>query len=762
MNDFTGWLLDLFTDPQDGVVLWLLDEAGARRRLRQRFPVTFYAAGPPEQLRCLWSYLASQPVPVRLARLERQDLFQPQPLPVLAATVEGAAAQPALFQQASRRFPDLSYYDADLPITLRYAAAQGVFPLARCRISADGNGWIQDILPLESRWDLDPQPLPLRVLELTPDCDPFHAPPGSLHALMDGADGDSQASYCLPLQPARPLLVGLRAILQRHDPDLLLTAWGDTWLLPHLMELSQDLGLPLPLNREAGRDVAFKASQSYFSYGQVIFRGQQVHLFGRFHIDRCNAMMFGDYGLEGALEMARITTLPLQVAARVSPGSGISTMQMWVALRRGVMVPWNKQQAERPKSAMDLIRADQGGMVYQPLTGLHRDVAEVDFVSMYPSIMERFNISPETVGDHLPGAEPIPQLHCKVDRSSRGLVPETLKPLLCKRIALKTRLAELPLWHPDRDLYKARASAQKWLLVVCFGYLGYKNARFGRIEAHEAVTAYGRELLLRAKEASEDLGYTALHLYVDGLWVQKPGVSTVEGLQPLLEEIALQTGLPVALEGIYRWVAFLPSRVDARLPVPNRYFGVFQDGSLKMRGIEARRRDTAPFIAAAQLEVLRLLAQASTADRLPAEVPGILAFLRRQLADLRTGRVPLEDLVVGQKLSQELEEYVTPSPAARAAAQLERTGRPARPGQRIRFLYTRGAPGVYAWDLPEAPNPATIDTERYVTLLIRAAGTALQPLGVSEDTLRDWLFSNAGKFAPPGVLPERARMRMGA
>jgi len=69
-------------------------------------------------------------------------------------------------------------------------------------------------------------------------------------------------------------------------------------------------------------------------------------------------------------------------------------------------------------------------------------------------------------------------------------------------------------------------SAHKWLLVTCFGYLGYKNARFGRIEAHEAVTAYGRECLLRAKEAAEDLGGTVLHMYVDGLWVKKDGART--------------------------------------------------------------------------------------------------------------------------------------------------------------------------------------------------------------------------------------------
>ena len=45
------------------------------------------------------------------------------------------------------------------------------------------------------------------------------------------------------------------------------------------------------------------------------------------------------------------------------------------------------------------------------------------------------------------------------------------------------------------------------MLVTCFGYLGYRNARFGRIEAHEAVTAFGREKLLTAKEICEENGF---------------------------------------------------------------------------------------------------------------------------------------------------------------------------------------------------------------------------------------------------------------
>jgi DNA polymerase II len=756
--EYTGWLLDLFAGADGEVALWLLGEDGvrdngarnngARLRLQQPFPVAFYAAGPDARLRALWRFLESRGLPVKLGRDERRDLFHLEPISVLSAQVARPADQTRLFQQASREFPELSYYDADVPLTLRYAAVHGVFPLARCRALADEAGNLQAIEPLDTPWELDPPPAPLRVLEMAPDCDPARCDPSALLLRYE------QHEYRLPLQPARPLLVGLRAILQRHDPDLLLTSWGDTWLLPYLLEVSRQADLPLPLNREPGLEPLQKQEHTYFSYGQVMHVGRQVHLFGRWHIDRYNAMLFHDYAMDGVLELARVTALPAQTAARVSPGSGISAMQMLTALRLGVLVPWHKQQAERPKSLPDLMRADQGGLVYQPTSGLHYDVAEIDFISMYPSIMVHFNISPETVGSSQAISEAAVGLGVPGDPQPPGLVPQTLAPLLEKRLALKRRLAEMPGWHPQRKAYKARASAHKWLLVTCFGYLGYKNARFGRIEAHEAVTGYGREALLRAKEAAEDLGCQVLHMYVDGLWVRRPGWSRVADFQPVLDEIVERTGLPIALEGIYRWVAFLPSRVDGWVPVANRYFGAFQDGSVKLRGIEARRRDTPPFIAQTQLEMLALLARAHPDRSQTPPLPELTALLRNKLAQLRAGLYPPEDLLVAQKLSRALDEFRTPSQVARAVAQLQAAGKTTSPGERVRFVYTLGEPGVHAWNLPDPLDPRSVDCERYAELLVRAAASILVPFGVSEELLHQWLFGNAAYTAPPGELPE--------
>jgi DNA polymerase II len=740
MTEHDGWLLDVYARP-GGVTVWLLAGTGERRQLSHLFPVTFYAAGPSERLRCLWRYLQTHPLRPRLDRTRRTDLFV-GPLDVMAIEAAGPVEQQRLFQHALVRFPDLDYYDADIPLTLHYAARYGVFPLARCQMGVDAAGGIDHISPLDSPWDLYPVDPPLRVLAMSPDTNPAHQAPS--HLLVTGQPGPIQ----IPLEPARLLLIQLQSLLRQHDPDLLLTRWGDTWLLPHILVAAHQAKADFfNLNRDLARRPLRRKANSYFTYGQVVYRGQQVHLFGRWHIDQANAMMFGEYGLEGVLEQARVTGLPVQEIARKSPGAGITAMQILTALRRGVLVPYQKQQIEQFKTGLELIHADRGGLVYQPLIGLHHDVAEIDFTSMYPSIMARFNISPESVCIHSEQSAVVPGLEMVIDQGREGLVPATLKPLLAKRIALKQELVGL---HPRDCRYrwlKARTTALKWLLVVCFGYLGYKNARFGRIEGHEAVTAYGREMLLRAKDAAEDLGYTVLHMYVDGLWVRHPD-GTAANLEAVMAEIRARTGLPIALEGIYRWIAFLPSRSDPRVPVANRYFGVFQDGSFKMRGIETRRHDTPPFIAATQTRLLDYLAQAAPDQPLESRLPGLVRLIRNSLDDLHAGRVELPYLLITYRVSRLPGEFRARSPAARALDQLAAAGKELRPGQSVRFLYTCGEPGVYAWDLPAPPDARLVDVARYSDLLLRAAAHLLQPF-IDEAGLRRWV---AGEAHQPALL----------
>ncbi len=742
MPEFTGWLLDLFEDPREGLILYFIDENGPRWRLKYTFPVTFYALGKGTELRALWQHLSSQINGVCLHRTRRIDIFKRSEVDALGVTVENPFLARDVFQKTAAQFPNLSYADADLPISLRFAAKTDAFPLAYCYVRANEDYQLQEIKILESAWELKTIPIPLRVMSLAPDVAPHHAPPRFLEVSI------RDEAYRFDLQPWRALLVNLRALIQRYDPDLLLTDYGDTWLLPYLLQQSKIHHISLGLNRELGRNPRWSKERTYFSYGQIVYRGQQIHLFGRCHIDRKNAVLWNDYALEGTIEVSRVTALPLQTAARVSPGTGISSIEMLTALRGGVLVPWQKQEAEMFKPAADLFTADQGGLVYQPKIGVHKNVAMIDFVSLYPAIMVHFNISPETILPNPNAENLVPALGLGIDTSHEGLVPRALRPLLEKRIEMKKLLASSPAWDPYRKNFKSRSSALKWLLVTCFGYLGYKNARFGRIEAHQAVTAYGREALLRAKEAAEDMGFEVIQLYVDGLWVHHPNKTQPKDIEPLLLEIQSRTGLPISLDGIYRWVVFVGSRQNKKRPVANRYFGVFQDGSLKVRGIDARRRDSTPFVADAQMHLLELLAKAEEPE---AALPEAIAFIQERLRALRNGSIKLPDLLVKQRLGRKMEAYRTPSPAAQAVMQLNRVGKEFRPGQRVPFLYTLGKPGVFAWDLPQRPNPRAVDVVRYQRLLLRAAGIVLESWGLDEESLAKKIASDASQLHLPAV-----------
>ncbi len=723
-----GWLLDLYDDETAGLRLWFITEDDTRVCLHQPLDVVFYASGESAQLRSLWVTLRRYPEVLSLARETRRDAFIPEPLTVLKVTVDNPRHQARIFREIVQRYPRLVYYDADISSNIRHAARYGTFPMAFCEVEHDDAGQIQFLQVLNSRWDLAPIHPVFRVLTMEPDCDPGRGEPSALR-LQYG-----RSKQTLNLQPAAELIRKLNHVLQQEDPDFILTSWGDTWLIPTLLELAKQSDEKLLLNRDEQREVAWQKEMSYFSYGQIIFRPEEAHLFGRCHIDQRSAMMWRDYALDGVLESARVTTLPIENAARVSPGSGISAMQMLTALEQGILVPWHKQQVEVFKDGIDLIQRDRGGLIYQPLVGLHANVAQVDFISMYPAIIIKGNISPEV---------PLPNGIVPANEEL-GVVPLTLKPLYEKRVALKMRGAGKA--RDDRLLRRdsARASALKWLLVVCFGFLGYKNARFGRIEAHEAVTNGGREVLLRAKEVAESLGCEVLHMYVDALWLKRPGCKKKEDFQDVLDEISLQTGLGVSLDGIYRWVAFLPSRMDERVPVANRYFGVFQDGSMKVRGIEARRRDTPPWIAETQTKMLECLSRAGSLKDLPGSLAMAFGVFHQALTNLRSGEVPQEKLVVTSRVSHELGSYRSPTPAARAAMQLlEQTGKRARPGQKIRFLYTRGEVNVRAWELPGKVDPDEVDRVKYTELLARAAASVLHPFGIRDAQLKEWVHTQS-------------------
>jgi len=733
MKEYTGWLFDLYSNPRHSITVWLLSEDGISHSFEQEFNITFYMGGPFHRLRQLWKHL--QEKQVILSRTERDDLYSGKK-DVLKVEVPSFSAFEELFKEMQPRFPDLSYYDVDIPLILRYAATFNVFPLAYCKVEVE-QGWnISRITALDTPWELDPKLPNLRILHLRPDINPAHAEPKYLSVEFQ------QFKYRLSFENPREILGVLNALLNQYNPDVLLTSFGDTWLFTRLEELSQETGIPFNPNRDLSRSIRRKKEISFHNYGQAHYRGEQVHLFGRWHVDDQNCMTFGDYGLMGAIEQARVCGLPAQEIARRSPGAGIAAMQTLTALRRGILIPYQQQKGEVSKTYDQLFVADRGGLVFEPLLGIYPNVAILDFVSMYPSIMVEYNISPETVATDEEDAWLIPELNVKVS-SREGLIPATLRPMVHKRVAIKRLLKKMRKNDSRYARYKAIANALKWLCVVAYGRLGFANSTFGRINSHEAVTHIGRKMILRAKEIVEDHGFTVLHIYVDSLFIYRTDATTPQDYQLILEEIERETRLPIEVEEVYSWMAFVSARHSPNIPVANRFFGLQPDGEYKIRGLALRREDTPLFVADIQLKILQILAIEKDPNQLHRLLPDALGMIRERLFKVSHQKIPLNELIVTQTLSRELDQYRIPSPAARAALQLQAVGKTMKMGQRVQFLYAKTEEGVHAWDLPNKFNPALIDVPRYKELIFRAVHEVLQPMGIPENVLRDWLFSEA-------------------
>ena len=123
-----------------------------------------------------------------------------------------------------------------------------------------------------------------------------------------------------------------------------------------------------------------------------------------------------------------------------------------------------------------------------------------------------------------------------------------------------------------------------------------------------------------------------------------------------------------------------------------------------------------------------------------------------RFSTLKRKEIELEKLVISQRLSRDLNGYSVLSPTAVAARQLQIQGTTVQRGQLLRFIYTTPGPRVHAWNMSTELNPRDIDVRQYKELAFRAVHEILQPMGVRERVLKDWIFNNSGYVMPTDLV----------
>ena len=720
--EIRGRLFDLYP-LGSSMILWIKSEDGGLRRFEDPFRPRFYAQGKKTNLFDLFHSLSAGRRAAGYQWTRKKELWSGDEVEVMEIEIvdsEYYAQLPRILPQWEER---ITFYNCDIPLPQTYLYEKKIFPTGRCIVEVEGNR-IFEIHPdpSESVWIDDEDVLDLRVMEL--------------RALNQNGSGRGWRSLVLECEGYRVEMetidVGeIERFLKHFDPDVILSDDGDASILPLLFSeekrwktsISWDRE-PYPLKRQI-----HPKGRSYFSYGRTYYRAP-AHLFlGRWHIDRRNSFLYGESGMEGVVELARLAKIPVQRMARTSPGTAITSMQLDRAFQDNILIPWRKGEPERFKTAWDLLVADKGGLVFQPKLGIFEDVAEIDFASMYPTMMAIHNISPETVLCGCCENHRVPEAGYTICEKRKGIVPKTLHPILTRRTWLKKMAKE---GDPEkREIYNRKQTALKWMLVTSFGYLGYRNARFGRIEAHEAVTAFGRESLLQAKEICEEEGFELLHAITDSLWIRKKGFREEEILE-LCQKISEATGITMSLEGIYRWMAFLPSKGNPESPVANRYFGLFKNGKIKARGLSFRRGDMPPLIQEAQVRMIEVLSETKNMEDFQSKIPEILDLLLEYSLKLKDGQTKQEDLAIGKRISQEPNAYKVDSLTALAAQQLEDVGIEIHPGEKVRYVIKNAESKDKAERVKPFPLVGpddTYDVKKYLEMLVKATEEILIHVG---------------------------------
>jgi len=365
----------------------------------------------------------------------------------------------------------------------------------------------------------------------------------------------------------------------------------------------------------------------------------------------------------------------------------------------------------------------EGGEVQAALAGLWRKpVMVVDFVSLYPSIMRKYNLCNSTfLGDEARArALGFAREQCFVTPEgvwfvrpevAEGLLPKILRGLFDLRVDAKRTRDSFAKGSVDWDIWHARQEAIKVSANSLYGACGLRANKFGNMSLAASVTHYGRDNINAVKawvEAEYTGRVTVLYGDTDSLMIMWDELDALAGFdvdkdpmtpeihQAMLDEarvkgremvrrINKESGIfqaPMELDFEKVYVGYL-------LMCAKRYAGSEHStkpgdrtpGKLCVKGLECKRSDAAPFSAAALSRLLQLMLVDKASDVAIAE------FVREKVAELLEGRVPFDDLVLSNKLSRPVDEYTGPNPHVVAARDLKQAGIEMLAGQRVQYVF---------------------------------------------------------------------------
>lgn len=370
-------------------------------------------------------------------------------------------------------------------------------------------------------------------------------------------------------------------------------------------------------------------------------------------------------------ELARLIRLPLDDVARMGRGKQVDWLLLSEARKLGEIAP-NAREAP--------LESYEGAFVIEPERGLHENVAELDFASMYPSIMIAYNVSPDTLaveGDCFVA----PEVGYKFRKQPDGFFRRILKMLIERRREIKKQMKEIKDSDPRYKLLDIKQQTLKILTNSFYGYMGWIGARWYCRECAEATTAWGRHFIKTSAKIAQDLGFRVLYGDTDSIFVSKPGLGIKElesEVEKLISEISKKLPVQIELDELFKTIFFVEKK---------RYAGLTADDKVLVRGLEVRRGDWCELAKNAQKGVIEIILKEKNPEK-------AMNYIKEIIDSIRNGKVKLEDVVIYKGLTKKPSKYEAVQAHVKAAKKAEEIGILYPVGSKVGFVIVKGVGNV--------------------------------------------------------------------
>lgn len=445
--------------------------------------------------------------------------------------------------------------------------------------------------------------------------------------------------------------------------------------------------------------------------------------------DSAYTLKIGEQYLPLLVELCKIVKLPLFDVGRASASLLVESLIMSKCQETGRVI------ANKPDdSAMQqrLMHPIKGGYVKEPESGLHENIAVLDFSSLYPTIMISHNVSPDSLAcEHKECKEknisPNNQWFCS---KKTGLMPEIIKSLFEKRMEIKKEAKKIDKKDKRYAMLNARQHALKILLNSFYGYLGYSRSRFYCRECASAITAWARQYVQWVGKEAENTGFELLYSDTDSAFLIIPKEKSNEDVKEFVEKIndQLPGVMNLELEGFFKRGIFVTK--ESGEGAKKKYALIDYKGNLKIVGFEYVRRDWSPIAKETQKTVIDAVLSEGKPEK-------AIEIIRKKTSNLKEGKAKNSELVVYTQIKRKLSKYEAIGPHVAAAKKAIARGKEIDVGSVIGYIITKSGKSISdKAQLQEYVKEGNYDADYYIEhQLVPAVIKIMRELGYTREDL---------------------------